>query len=96
MRFQMKGFMVFGMPLLAAFSLLIAGTGAGESPGNSSAGNVSINPGRFSVQPIADAWAKQYKLPSSFFKKGLMVEDILIATSGRISDHAILESAYLF
>ena len=103
MQFQMKGFMVFGMPLLAVFSLLIPVVGAGESPGNSSAGNVStkpakvsIKPGRFSVQPIADAWAKQYNLPSSFFEKGLMVEDILIATSGRISDHAILESAYLF
>jgi hypothetical protein len=84
MRFQMKGFMVFGMPLLAVFSLLIPVTGAGELPGG------------VSVKPIADEWAKQYKLPSSFFEKGLMVEDIFIATSGLVSDHAILESAYLF
>ena len=45
---------------------------------------------------ITEAQAAEYDLDPAFFKKGLMVQDILIATSDKVSDYAILESAYLF
>ncbi|MCH7228404.1 hypothetical protein [Haloferula sp. A504] len=48
------------------------------------------------VGPIDDSLASEYGLDRSFFKKATMVEDILIATSDKVSDHAHLESAYLF
>ncbi|MFT5468311.1 MAG: sialate O-acetylesterase [Verrucomicrobiales bacterium] len=48
------------------------------------------------VSAITDAQAEEYDLDTSFFKKGVLVQGILIATSDRISDFAILESAYLF
>ncbi len=48
------------------------------------------------VGGISAAQAAEYDLDPDFFKKGLMVQDILIATSATVSDHAILESAYLF
>lgn len=48
------------------------------------------------ISAITPEQAKQYDLDPAFFKKGLMVQDILIATSDQVSDYAILESAYLF
>ncbi|MFP6872696.1 MAG: hypothetical protein VCA55_04225, partial [Verrucomicrobiales bacterium] len=48
------------------------------------------------VEPITAAQAGSYRLEPSFFRKGLMVEDIFIATSRQVSDYAILESAHLF
>ncbi len=48
------------------------------------------------VRPIDEATASEYGLDRAFFKKGTMVQDILIATSERVSDHAHLETAYLF
>ncbi|NNC87536.1 MAG: hypothetical protein HKN82_03630 [Akkermansiaceae bacterium] len=48
------------------------------------------------IAPPTAAQAEEYKLDPAFFKKALVVQDILIATSDRISDFALLESAYLF
>ena len=48
------------------------------------------------VVPIGEALATEYGLDRGFYKKGTMVEDILIATSEKVSDHAHLESAYQF
>ncbi len=48
------------------------------------------------VKPLSPEQAKAYNLDTEFYKKSLMVQDILIATSERVSDHAILESAYQF
>ncbi|HAA88134.1 MAG TPA: hypothetical protein DCE22_07750 [Verrucomicrobiales bacterium] len=39
---------------------------------------------------------ESYNLDSKFFKKSLLVQNILIATSVKVSDTAILETAYLF
>ncbi|MEJ6572588.1 MAG: hypothetical protein QNL39_11445, partial [Akkermansiaceae bacterium] len=38
----------------------------------------------------------EYKLDPKFFKKGTMVQDILIATSVKVTDYTHLEAAYLF
>ncbi|BCX46788.1 hypothetical protein HAHE_06960 [Haloferula helveola] len=48
------------------------------------------------VLPVTDEQAEEYKLDRDFFKKGTMVEDILIATSDKVSDYAHLEAAYQF
>ena len=39
---------------------------------------------------------ESYNLDSKFFKKSLLVQNILIATSVKVSDTAILETGYLF
>ena len=44
----------------------------------------------------SDSQRKEYDLPPRFFKKSLFVQDILIATSDKVSDLAVNESAYLF
>ncbi len=48
------------------------------------------------VKPLTDAQVKEYKLDRAFYKKGTLVQDILIATSDKVSDFAHLETAYLF
>ena len=48
------------------------------------------------VNAPSEAQRKEYGLKSSFFKKSLLVQNILIATSHKVSDLAINESAYLF
>ena len=48
------------------------------------------------VKPLTDAQVKEYKLDRAFYKKGTLVQDILIATSNEVSDFAHLETAYLF
>ena len=50
----------------------------------------------YKVVPLTAEQLKEYDLDAKFYKKGILVQDILIATSERISDYAILESAYLF
>lgn len=50
----------------------------------------------YDVKPLSDELATEYKLDSSFFKKGTMVQDILIATSEKVTDHTHREAAYLF
>jgi hypothetical protein len=48
------------------------------------------------VKPLTDKQAKEYGLDTSFYKKCTMVQNILIATSDRVSNHAHLEAAYQF
>lgn len=48
------------------------------------------------IKPLTDELAKEYKLDTSFYKKCMLVQDILIATSDRVSDYAHLEAAYQF
>ena len=49
----------------------------------------------FHVTTVSPEQAKEYKLDAKFYKKGTLVQDILIATSERVSDFAHLEAAYL-
>lgn len=48
----------------------------------------------YDITPLNDAWAREYKLDTSFYKKCTWVQDILIATSERVSDPAHREAAY--
>ena len=48
------------------------------------------------VKPLAAGQLEEYKLDPAFYKKGTWVEDILIATSEKVSDAAHLEAAYQF
>jgi hypothetical protein len=50
----------------------------------------------YEVKPISPEQAAEYKLDSTFFKKGTVTQDILIATSERVADVAHQEAAYLF
>jgi len=50
----------------------------------------------FQVEPLSEEQAVEYKLDASFYKKCTRVQDILIASSDRVSDYAHLETAYLF
>ena len=48
------------------------------------------------VKPVSEEQAAEYKLDPNFFKKGTLVQDILIATSTNVSDFTHLEAAYQF
>lgn len=48
------------------------------------------------VKPLTEKQAQEYQLDTAFYKKCTMVQDILIATSERVSDLTHLEAAYLF
>ena len=48
------------------------------------------------VEPLSEEQAVEYQLDASFYKKGTQVQNILIASSDRVSDYAHLETAYLF
>ncbi len=48
------------------------------------------------VKPVSEEQATEYKLDPNFFKKGTLVQDILIATSTNVSDFTHLEAAYQF
>jgi hypothetical protein len=48
------------------------------------------------IKPLNTEQQKSYSLDSKFFKKSLLVQNILIATSVKVSDVAILETGYLF
>lgn len=50
----------------------------------------------FEVKPISDAQATEYQLDPAFYQKGTLVQNILIATSKRVSDYTHLEAAYQF
>ena len=50
----------------------------------------------YEVKPISPEQAAEYKLDTTFFKKGTVTQDILIATSERVADVAHQEAAYLF
>ncbi|MEI6235435.1 MAG: DUF885 domain-containing protein [Planctomycetota bacterium] len=49
----------------------------------------------FHVKPLSAEQAREYKLDAKFYKKCTRVQNILIATSERVSDFAHLEAAYL-
>ena len=51
---------------------------------------------RHLVQPLSDDLAKEYDLDKNFYKKATYVQDILIATSEKVSDYAHQEAAYLY
>ena len=48
------------------------------------------------VKPVSAEQAAEYKLDPNFFKKGTLVQNILIATSTNVSDFTHLEAAYQF
>ena len=48
------------------------------------------------VRPLTAAECEEYKLDPAFYKKGTWVQEILIATSEKVSDYTHLESAYQF
>ena len=50
----------------------------------------------YEVKPLSKELAGEYKLDTSFYKKATYVQDILIATSDKVSDYAHLEAAYLY
>jgi hypothetical protein len=50
----------------------------------------------YEIKPPTDQQADEYKLNLSFYKKCTSVQDILIATSARVSDDALREAAYQF
>jgi hypothetical protein len=50
----------------------------------------------FQVKPLSEEQAVEYQLDASFYKKCTQVQDILIASSDRVSDYAHRETAYLF
>ena len=50
----------------------------------------------FPVQPISEAQAAEYQLDGKFFRKATLVQDILIATSEKVSDFTHREAAYQF
>jgi len=48
------------------------------------------------VKPLTHELLTEYNLDGAFYKKGTMVQDILIATSDKVADVTHLEAAYLF
>lgn len=50
----------------------------------------------YAITPPTKAQAAYYDLDTDFYKKSVLVQDILIATSDNVSDYALKESAYLF
>jgi hypothetical protein len=48
------------------------------------------------IKSVSAKQAADYGLDTSFYKKCTSVQDILIASSGRVSNHAHLETAYQF
>ena len=50
----------------------------------------------YDLKPISEAQATEYKLEPTFYKKGIVVQDILIATSKEVSDFTLQEAAYQF
>ena len=50
----------------------------------------------YEVGSLSEADSKEYHLDPNFYKKVTKVQDILIASSAEVSDHAHKETAYLF
>ncbi|MBA62894.1 MAG: hypothetical protein CMJ76_11070 [Planctomycetaceae bacterium] len=44
--------------------------------------------GKYPVQRLSDELAKEYELDTNFYKKTTYIQDILIATSDKVSDFA--------
>ncbi|MFN3166728.1 MAG: hypothetical protein ACE37H_06650 [Phycisphaeraceae bacterium] len=51
---------------------------------------------QYAVTPPTAEQLAYYDLDPAFYKKSVVVQDILIATSDKVSDYALKESAYLF
>ena len=51
---------------------------------------------KYAVAPPTAEQVAYYDLDAGFYKKSVLVQDILIATSENVSDFALKESAYLF
>jgi len=49
----------------------------------------------FQIHPVTPEQAKEYQLDTAFYKKGTLVQNILIATSAQVPDVVHLEAAYL-
>lgn len=50
----------------------------------------------FPIKPVSPEQVAEYKLDAGFFKKATLVQDILIATSDKVSDFTHREAAYQF
>ena len=50
----------------------------------------------YEVKPLTESQAREYKLDTSFYRKATLIQDILIATSAKVSDLAHQETAYQF
>ncbi len=50
----------------------------------------------FPIKPVSPEQVAEYKLDAAFFKKATLVQDILIATSDKVSDFTHREAAYQF
>ncbi|MEI6232217.1 MAG: hypothetical protein WCT04_04150 [Planctomycetota bacterium] len=50
----------------------------------------------YRVVPVSAEIALEYKLDTAFYKKCAMAQNILVATSAKVSDFALLEAAYQF
>ena len=50
----------------------------------------------YEVKPLTESQAREYKLDTGFYRKATLVQDILIATSAKVSDLAHQETAYQF
>jgi len=50
----------------------------------------------YQVKPLTEELRNAYLVDGSFYKKGIVIQNILIATSDTVSDHALLEAAYQF
>ena len=50
----------------------------------------------YEVKPLTESQASEYKLDTSFYRKATLVQNILIATSAKVSDLAHQETAYQF
>ncbi len=52
--------------------------------------------GIFEIKPVSAEQVAEYKLDAAFFKKATLVQNILIATSEKVSDFTHREAAYQF
>lgn len=60
------------------------------------AAHASEAAGAYQVNPVSEELAAEYGLDPTYYKKCTVVQDIMIATSSQVSDHAHLEAAYQF
>ena len=74
----------FSESLVCLFTLLVIAQSSLGSPDSP-----------IEVKPLSDERAREYTLDAAFYKKGALVQNILIATSDKVSDYALLEAAYL-
>ncbi len=68
--------------LLATFALAASPLRAADEP--------------FPIKPVSPEQIAEYQLDAAFFKKATLVQDILIATSDKVSDFTHREAAYQF